>query len=67
MRVKNTTDPASRAQIGKLVGMAMSQNYSKAERLEMASAHSGRDIKDLNELTKLEASELISILDAAAK
>ena len=67
MRVKNTTDPASRAQVGKLVGMAMSQNYSKAERLEMATAHTGRDIKDLNELTKLEASELISILDAAAK
>lgn len=66
MRVKNTTDPATRAQVGKLVGLAMSQNYSKEERLEMASAHSGRDIKDLNDLTKLEASELISILSAAA-
>lgn len=64
-RVKNTNDPASRPQIGKIVSLAMALKYSKEERLDMASSHAGRPIKDLAELTKKEASELIDILSAA--
>ena len=64
-RVKNINDPASRPQIGKIVSLAMALKYSKEERLDMASSHAGRPIKDLAELTKKEASELIDILSAA--
>lgn len=64
-RVKNTNDPASRPQIGKIVSLAMALKYTKEERLDMASSHAGRPIKDLAELNKKEASELIDILSAA--
>jgi hypothetical protein len=64
-RVKNTMDPASRPQVGKIVSLAMALNYSKEDRLDMASSHAGREIKDLSQLTKKEASELIEILMAA--
>lgn len=64
-RVKNTNDPATRPQIGKIVSLAMGLKYSKEERLDMASTHAGRPIKDLAELNKKEASELIEILMAA--
>lgn len=66
-RVRNTSEPATRPQIGKIIGLSMGQNYSKAERLEIASANAGREIKDLSELTKGEASDLIGILEAGAK
>ena len=64
-RVKNTNDPASRPQIGKIVSLAMALKYTKEERLDMASSHAGRPIKDLAELNKKEASELSDILSAA--
>lgn len=66
-RVKNTNDPASRAQIGKIIALSMSQNYSKEDRLQLASSHSGREITDLAQLTKGEASDLINLLDMGAK
>jgi hypothetical protein len=66
-RVKNTNDPASRAQIGKIIGLSMSQNYSKEDRLQLASSHAGREITDLAQLTKGEASDLINLLDMATK
>ena len=66
-RVKNTNDPASRAQIGKIIGLSMSQNYSKEDRLQLASSHAGREITDLAQLTKGEAPDLINLLDMATK
>lgn len=63
--VKNPTEPASSAQVGKLTALCINQNYSKPERLEMASQLAGRPIGDFKELRKGEASELISILIAA--
>lgn len=63
--VKNPTEPASTAQVGKLTALCINQNYSKPERLEMASQLAGRPIGDFKELRKGEASELISILIAA--
>jgi hypothetical protein len=66
-RVKNTNDPASRAQIGKIIGLSMSQNYSKEDRMQLASSHAGREITDLAQLTKGEASDLINLLDMATR
>jgi hypothetical protein len=66
-RVRKTNDPASAAQVGKIVSMCMSQNYKQEERLELASSHTGRPITDLKQLNKQEASELISLLGMAPK
>lgn len=66
-RVKNTNDPATRAQIGKIIGLSMSQNYSKEDRMQLASSHAGREITDLAQLTKGEASDLINLLDMATR
>lgn len=66
-RVKNVNDPASRAQVGKIIGLCMGQNYSKEDRLQLASSHAGRTITDLAQLTKGEASEIINLLDMATK
>lgn len=66
-RVRNTNDPATRAQIGKIIGLSMSQKYSKEDRLQLASSHAGREITDLAQLTKGEASDLINLLDMAAQ
>lgn len=63
--VKNPQEPASSAQVGKLTALCINQNYTKPERLEMASQLAGRTIGDFKELRKGEASELISILIAA--
>jgi hypothetical protein len=63
--VKNPQEPASSAQVGKLTALCINQNYTKPERLEMASQIAGRTIGDFKELRKGEASELISILIAA--
>jgi hypothetical protein len=60
-RVRNTEDPASAAQIGKIISQCMSQNY----RLELATAQAGRTITDLKQLKKQEASEIISLLSMA--
>ena len=66
-RVRNTNDPASAAQVGKIVSLCMSQNYKLEERLELASSHAGRPITDMKQLNKQEASELISLLSMATK
>jgi hypothetical protein len=66
-RVRKVNDPASAAQVGKIVSLCMSQNYKQEERLELASSHAGRTITDMKQLNKQEASELISLLSMATK
>jgi len=66
-RVRKVNDPASAAQVGKIVSLCMSQNYKQEERLELASSHAGRTITDIKQLNKQEASELISLLSMATQ
>lgn len=63
----NAGQPASKAQVGKIVALSMAQNYSKEERLKIASDVAGRPINDLAHLKMAEASEMIQLLSAAQK
>jgi hypothetical protein len=61
---QNAKQPASKAQVGKIVALSMAQNYPKEERLKIGSDIAGRNISDLGQLTMSEASEMIQLLSA---
>lgn len=61
----NAGQPASKAQVGKIVALSMAQNYSKEERLKIASDVAGRPVNDLAHLKMSEASEMIQLLSGA--
>lgn len=53
---------ASPAQIGKLSALLMGMNIDREKRLQFVSTAIGREIANLNDLTKIEASKLIGDL-----